>query len=247
MKPTAVAKLFYRFFAKPRPAYVFAEVLASMSHHKPLHILQVGANDGVLYDPIHKALLKHSNITATRVEPIKEYFNELKENCQPYAAQVELFNVCMAEVDGLIDLFFPDPSFVGKRGDKGHGSIRPEAVGRSRHGWVSRQVMGKSFSSLIKDMRSPRADVYVSDCEGYDIQLLQQLPIQELGIKVIFIELMHQARRWEDLADALQQVVAVVGANGFNRIVWDGNDFLSWRAPHQSNSQYPEVEGFTPA
>jgi hypothetical protein len=41
-------------------------------------------------------------------------------------------------------------------------------------------------------MGSPLADVYVSDCEGYDIQLLRQLPIKELGIKVMFIELLER-------------------------------------------------------
>ncbi|MFN9643799.1 MAG: FkbM family methyltransferase [Cyanobacteriota bacterium] len=216
-----------------------------MSRNKPLHVLQVGANDGIMYDPIDKLLLKHANISATRIEPISEYFFELQENCRRYASQVELFNICITEADGPIDMYFPDPNRSGQGGDKGHGSLRPEAVGRSREGWVTRTVSGKSFQSLMKEMRSPRADVYVSDCEGYDIQLLQNLPIEELGIKVIYIELLHQTMSWGHVAEGLRQVVEIVASHGFNRILWDGSDFLSWRAPHHSTSQYPEVEGFT--
>jgi FkbM family methyltransferase len=242
---TDVAKKFYRFFAKPRANYILAEIIGTMSRSQPVHILQVGANDGVLYDPIHKALLRHANVTATRIEPISEYFEELKTNCLQCAAQVELLNLCIADHDGTIDMYFPDPSFVSDRGDKGHGSINPEQVGRSREGWVSRKVNCMSFKSLIQEMRSPKADVYVSDCEGYDISLLRQLPIKELGIRVVLIELMHQAMPAKDVGDSLKEAIEVVVSNGFNRIVWDGNDFLSWQAPRESSSQYPEVEGFT--
>jgi hypothetical protein len=94
-------------------------------------------------------------------------------------------------------------------------------------------------------MRQPRADVYVSDCEGYDIQLLKQLPIRELGIKVVYIELVDQCMSHEHIASALKDAIDVVSSHGFNRMIWDGNDFLSWQAPRQSRSQLPMVEGFT--
>jgi FkbM family methyltransferase len=242
---TEIAKPFYKFFAKPRANYILTEILAAMSRAKPVHILQIGANDGVLYDPIHKTLLRHANVSATRIEPIAEYFDQLTSNCQRYADQVELFNICIADHDGEVAMYFPDPSRVDNRGDKGHGSICPEKVGRSSEGWVTRQVKALTFASLQQQMRRPRADVYVSDCEGYDIQLLSQLPIKELGVKVIFVELMDRAISMEALQESLNEITKVVVANGFNRIVWDGNDFLSWRAPVESSSQFPEVEGFT--
>ena len=153
-------------------------------------------------------------------------------------------NVCITEADGVVNLYFPDPNLVRHCGDKGHGSINPEFVGRSREGLISRPVVGKSFQSLMQEMRSPRADVYISDCEGYDIDLLEKLPIKELDIKVIFIEVVQQSMTTANLSDALKRATDVVIANGFNRVVWDGSDFLSWRAPRESSSQYPEIEGF---
>lgn len=245
IRPTDFAKPFYRFFAKPRADYILAEILRTMNRAKPVHILQVGANDGVLYDPIHKILLRYANVTATRIEPIAEYFDELRQNCLEYEAQVELFNICIADHDGAIDMYFPGPNLVSDRGDKGHGSISPEKVGRSRQGWVSRKISCKTFTTLIKEMRSPKADVYVSDCEGYDVSLLRGLPIKDLGVKAIFIELMCQVMSMDDLTTSLKEIIEVTVSNGFNRIVWDGNDFLSWKAPRGSSSQYPEVEGFT--
>ena len=58
-------------------------------------------------------------------------------------------------------------------------------------------------------MGSPLADVYVSDCEGYAIQLLRQLPIKDLGIKVVFLELLERTvssheKVAESLSDFLQ-------------------------------------------
>lgn len=169
LRPIDFAKLFYRFFAKPRANYILAEIIRTMNRAKPVHILQVGANDGVLYDPIHKVLLQHATVSATRIEPITEYFEELKQNCLKYAEQVELFNLCIADHDGVIDMHFPDPRRVSDQGDKGHGSICPEKVGRSRAGWVLRETRCATFTSLMQQMRSPKADVYVSDCEGYDV------------------------------------------------------------------------------
>ena len=240
-----IAKLFYRFYAKPRTDCILKEILTSMSKCKPVHILQVGANDGVLYDPIQKTLLRRSNVSATRIEPISEYFEELQANCAQFASRVELFNICIAEEDGFIEMFIPEPAQAKHTDRKGHGSLNPEAAGRSRHGLAVRQVTCKSFRSLMNAMRQPRADVYVSDCEGYDIQLLKQLPIRELGIKVVYIELVDQSMSHEHVASALKDAIDVVSSHGFNRIIWDGNDFLSWQSPRQSRSQLPMVEGFT--
>jgi hypothetical protein len=98
----------------------------------------------------------------------------------------------------------------------------------------------------MNDMRIPLADVYISDCEGYDIQLLRELPMEDLGIKVVFIELLQQSATSNDqVATFLKEAVKIVTSNGFNRIVWDGNDFLSWLSPRESKSQRVEVEGFT--
>ncbi|MEB3325236.1 MAG: FkbM family methyltransferase, partial [Cyanobacteriota bacterium] len=190
-----------------------------MSTGHSVHILQVGANDGVLYDPIHKLLQRKRNITATRIEPLREYFEELQVNCQAFASRVELLNFAIGDSDGFVELHFPDPRTVRPDGEKGHASINPEAVGRSRDGWMSRMVPCKSMKSLINEMASKRVDVYVSDCEGYDVNLLAQLPIASLGVKVIFIELAQRAMAAEDLSSSLKQIVDIVVHNGFNRMV----------------------------
>ncbi|MEB3335659.1 MAG: FkbM family methyltransferase [Cyanobacteriota bacterium] len=245
MRPADIAKRFYRFFAKPRAGYILAEILASMSQAKPVHVLQLGANDGVLFDPIHNSLMRRPNITATRIEPVTEYFDELRENCSSFASRVELFNVCIGKEDGFVDLFLPRKRGSLHPGDKGHGSINPEAAGRSRDGLESRKVPCKSFQSLMKEMGRPFADVYVSDCEGYDIELLQLLPIKDLGIKVVFIELLQNSLSGKrEVTLALKDAVDIVASNGFNRIIWDGNDFLSWQSPIHSTSQNVLVEGF---
>lgn len=105
IKPTDITKRFYLFFAKPRAHYVLTEILASRSDYKPPHILPIGANDEILYGPIHNTLLRRPNITATRIGRLTEHFNEPRSNCASFASRVELFNVCIGEEDGLIDFF----------------------------------------------------------------------------------------------------------------------------------------------
>lgn len=246
IRPADLARRFYPFFAKPRPSFILAEILASMSRNKPVHILQVGANDGVLYDPIHETLLRRSNVTATRIEPIVDYFEELKANCSNIATQVELFNICIGDEDGVVDIYLPKQSKLHGLGEKGHGSLTPEAAGRKRENLESRKVLCKSFKSLINDMRVPHADVYVSDCEGYDLQLLRKLPVEQLGVKVIFIELLcRTVISNEDVANSVKEAVEIVVSKGFNRLIWDGIDFLSWKSPNESKRHQVEVEGFT--
>ncbi len=71
------------------------------------------------------------------------------------------------------------------------------------------------------------------------------LPRKDSGVKVVCIELLQQSTaNGLNLVISLKEVVEIVTLNGFNRIVWDGTDLLSWQSPRQSTNQNVEVEDF---
>ena len=56
-------------------------LLSQIANNKDLTIVQVGANDGVIGDPIHNFMLKfNGKIKLLAVEPQMEVFEQLKKN-----------------------------------------------------------------------------------------------------------------------------------------------------------------------
>ena len=60
-----------------RPTYIFPVLSENNLINK---IVQIGANDGVRFDELRSFIIKSDNVRALLVEPIPEYFSNLKNN-----------------------------------------------------------------------------------------------------------------------------------------------------------------------
>lgn len=244
MKLTSIlAQPLWRFYAKPRCSYTLREIIRRMLKSRQVSILQIGANDGVGADPIHPLLMKYTSLHATRVEPLAEPFRRLQLNSKRYAASTELFNVCVSDRDGQLSMRIPKDKRSDRTNTREASLLRSHEVANQGLETIE-NVTSVRFETLCQMMRTPNVDVYISDCEGYDVELLGKLPIQHLGVSVVYIELWDNPHSPEATADALANTSAVLGRNGFNRIVWDGQDVLSWKSPRFSSSPYPEVKSW---
>ncbi|WP_158218614.1 FkbM family methyltransferase [Synechococcus sp. 1G10] len=217
------------------------EIIRKMLRYQNVSILQVGANDGETADPIHALLIRHKGIHATRVEPLSEPFKKLELNSKRYAASTELFNACVSKHDGILSMRIPSHAENGALNTL-HASISKSSkiLPRHKEGQVQ-EVKSVTFETLLNIMKAPKPDIYISDCEGYDIDLIEQLPKDLLGLRVVYIELWDNPQSPEATAKALSRISTVLGRHGFNRIVWDGQDYLSWKSPRFSSSPYAEV------
>src|SRR5271155_2568223 len=73
-----------------------------MAREPDIFFLQIGAHDGVSYDPIHNYIAKH-HWKGLLVEPQPAVFQKLKEN---YAGEKQLLfeNSAIAQQDGTLEL-----------------------------------------------------------------------------------------------------------------------------------------------
>lgn len=83
----------------------FLEIMIQHFNHKDKikSLLQIGANDGVRFDPVRYSIIKH-NLSAVLVEPLPDLFRQLQSN---YADQpkIKFENVAVSNFSGEAELF----------------------------------------------------------------------------------------------------------------------------------------------
>jgi hypothetical protein len=100
-------------------------------------VIQVGANDGIMCDPLRRFLVHRTNqnIQAVLVEPIPFYYTKLRNLYRDYP-NITVLNVACGASGGRAPLYFIEPSVADQmNGDgppndwaHGHGSFDPNFV-----------------------------------------------------------------------------------------------------------------------
>lgn len=150
----------------------------------------------------------HKGIHATRVEPLSEPFKSLELDSKRYAASTELCNVCLSDTEGTLRMSIP------RSGDTSIYSTRRASVIRqdrriSITNDGAEEAKAATFKTLLNRMKVAKADIYLSDCEGHDVELIEQLPIEQLGVKVTYLELWDNPQAPEITGNALVRVSTV--------------------------------------
>jgi FkbM family methyltransferase len=168
--------------------------------------VQIGANNGVRNDPIHKHVLSH-HWRGILVEPQPDVFRELVAN---YAGETQLIfeNVAIAAEDGVVSIFTEDDSVPGQR-RTGQASLFKEhvAFNLGKGGRIKElRVPALSVSSLISKHAISKVDLLQIDAERYDFEIIKMFGLSKLKPTIINFE--HQSlygpeRRacWKYLAD----------------------------------------------
>jgi FkbM family methyltransferase len=83
-------------------------------------VIQVGANDGIMCDPLRPYLApgKDRRIRAVLIEPIPLYFEKLKELYADYA-NISVINVACGQTAGSAPLYFIDPDVADQMNGAG--------------------------------------------------------------------------------------------------------------------------------
>jgi len=172
-----------------------------------LRILQIGANDGVQEDPIFETIIKYK-ITADLIEPIPFYFKELEKNYEN-CSWVTCHNVAISTIDGYqemswlrynndlplwmkgLNTFDPTKNFLGT----GHGGRKLGKDMRSGEEWKYAEnniekINVKTFTlnSFLKNNNITKIDLFITDTEGYDGKIFNQLDLSVFSPKIILME-----------------------------------------------------------
>ena len=159
-----------------------------------IRYLQIGANDGVLVDPMYEFVCRnHKAISGLLVEPIEIYFQRLKENYRRFPKILPIA-VAIHTSASEMTMYMADSSV--RNNDKGVPSAI-SSFDRShllRSGYlqdseiVEIKVPCTSVFDLLTKHKMLDINVLIIDTEGYDFQILSALDLDQIRPKVIRFE-----------------------------------------------------------
>jgi FkbM family methyltransferase len=156
-------------------------------------VLQIGACDGVLCDPIHKWIEKHG-WQGILVEPQKEQFERLKINYKD-SKNLRFENVAIADINGLRPLYKLKDENIEHDWQRAiaslHTSLLPKPHLEKQGKVITEMVQCVTFDTLLDRHQVNRLDLLQIDVEGYDYQLLKMFDFGKIKPKLIRYEHMH--------------------------------------------------------
>lgn len=206
-------------FVRSRQAEIELTLDLILSHyrlrHPNVYFLQVGANDGVTFDPIFPLIEKHS-LRGTLIEPQPDCYNKLKANYARFGESNFVFvNAAVAAIDGTLPLYRirVDPH-VPKR-LSGIASFNRAVL--MKHKAASRvpdfeslietdSVCCVSFPSLFNELGLQHVDLLQIDAEGYDADVLHQFDLPRRKPAIVRFEHIHL--RWEEHKRCLEHLIS---------------------------------------
>lgn len=160
-------------------ALTVAWVLATRSA-RPLTFVQIGANDGVIHDPIHQ-VVETCGWSGVLVEPLPEFYEKLVAN---YAGvpNLEFENAAIGTTDGTATIFSVDPrpgdpywvellSSFNREVILSQGEVLPDVENRL----IEVEVKTSTLASLVARHDLTTIDLLHIDAEGYDFEILKQI------------------------------------------------------------------------
>jgi FkbM family methyltransferase len=226
---------FVRYVEIPvQPFSVLPYVVAEQLQRDPqFFFLQIGANDGVVADPIHDLVRKY-NLAGLLVEPLPDLFERLKAN---YADQPRVaFERCaIGREDGEASLYrvradAPLPRWAHSIAsfDRGHlrGHLKGIKNGISNVEQYVEEVKVPSLklSTLLRKHGIHDLTLLQVDTEGFDCEIVRMALEAGLRPAIINYEFLH-ARR-QDQSDCKKRLMDA----GY-RFVDIGRDTLAVRRP----------------
>jgi FkbM family methyltransferase len=189
------------FFSDNDLLATFNALTAMVSQQgRAVKFLQIGAMNGHDFDPINIFIMQHG-WQGLLVEPMPHHFAALHET---YAGRSGLVfeNAAITEADGPVDIYYVPPDVLQAKG-MDHSVAGMPSLLRERnlhdrpdaHVIKSLQqtmtVNGLSLPSLLTKHGITDLDIYVSDTEGMDWDILRQLDLTTLAPRIVYVEFNH--------------------------------------------------------
>jgi FkbM family methyltransferase len=163
--------------------------------HETFSFLQIGANDGVMNDPIYNFNMDNKSvISGFLLEPLPDIYEKLVRNYQP-CPNVKAFNLAIHETEAEMVLHRVKPSLADEVPEFARGVASFDATHWEKTTIVPNadymeQVKVKciSFADFIKSNGIDSLDLLLIDTEGYDYQILMSIDFTFIKPKMIRFE-----------------------------------------------------------
>jgi len=175
-----------------------------MRRSPDVFFVQIGAMDGISFDPLHKYVVQHK-WRGLLVEPLPDMFAELKETYKGVDGLI-FENVAIAERSGQRDMYRVRKEAIDRKlvpfWAKGISTfadndarnvlgLNPEyQIDRDqiRPHIVTETIRCETLVNLFAKHEIERVDVFVTDVEGYDYEIFRQLDLERYGPTLIRLE-----------------------------------------------------------
>lgn len=191
--------------------------------HKTLIFLQIGANDGIMNDPVYKFNLANRDVVSGFVlEPLTDIFEKLAENYRscPGIKPVNLA-IHTTQSEMVIHRVKPDradevPAFA--RGIASFDATHWKKTTLVPNADFMEQVKVKcvSFADLVKSNAINTLDLLLLDTEGYDYEILMSIDFTNIKPKIIRFE--HGVRDNVMSFDQFKQICNHLNSYGYQII-----------------------------
>jgi FkbM family methyltransferase len=154
-------------------------------------ILQIGAMDGVKWDPLH-AVITRLNSPGVLVEPIAEMFEALQRNYYQNT-RLTFANVAIAESSGSQTIYrIPIDKIGSADWAMGMSTLRkPNAESVIAPMVVPETVRGLTFADFCQEFGVTRFNLLQIDTEGYDWRVLRQIDLRRFETCIVRLEYCH--------------------------------------------------------
>lgn len=171
------------------------------------HVLQIGAMDGVAFDPVHD-LVREMGWRGVLVEPMPDMFEALQRNYAGCDGLV-FVNQAVADHDGEIEMTRIDPQAILSgllpAGALGLSTMMPDRGVIGNYGGLMKpelaaildsykrvvRVPCRAMETLLRERQVERVDALVIDTEGADWMILRQFPLERYRPRVVYMEINH--------------------------------------------------------
>lgn len=197
---------FYKHFYNPKEGSLSGFLNAYSLSKKEFTVIQIGANDGITHDPIHK-FIKRDNWNGVLLEPQSDVFHQYLKRI--YAKNRGIITLCAAigEEDGSLPIY--KIAFSDMRWATGLTSFSKEKIEdafqngivqincskfgieipQDKSKWISEEnVEVISPKTLLKKFGIGKIDLLQIDAEGYDLEVIRIFDIENTKPEAIIFE-----------------------------------------------------------
>lgn len=152
--------------------------------------VQIGANDGISFDPIYDLVTKE-NVHGIALEPVASIFEKLKKNYAPFPNVIPV-NKAIHKTEKEMVLYrvdpenkqYPDWTIGTASFDKSHhdlGKINDADI-------IEEKVQCISLNDLVSEYKINHIDLLQIDTEGYDYEIIKMIDFNKIAPSIISFE-----------------------------------------------------------
>jgi FkbM family methyltransferase len=200
---------FYRYFFNPSPETIEGFTNLYSQRRENVTIVQIGANDGINNDPVHK-FIKRDHWNGVLLEPQRLVFEKYLKPLYEKTDSIIVLNAALDEKEGQRPIY--KISFSDSRWATGLASFNREALEASiRSGYIERTARKEgtplpenkddfittemveciSAETLIVRYNMEHIDWLQIDTEGFDFEIIRMFNISVTRPEVIVYENLH--------------------------------------------------------